>query len=264
MINDFLDCLRFKEHFNFWISLIWGCSSRLGQLSHQTCPWRTEEAGHSRVLIGGRRLVLSSLCFFADRGCFFKTNPTVFCGKTASFLVFLWLLSCYICHRPTDVVAIQRSRPTGKKNHNPDFRFHIPPCWLQLKLWTASTKLWSSCHSDFKAYWYNHMLNPRLNVSDVSRQFGWNPFSYWKQVSCLYHISHFLNVKEQWRMGRILGVVFLYNYPAWLMRMAFILIVCGSSGPRRRKHFLIMWQRGLISTGKGYSRRSDRKTGQLQ
>lgn len=55
------------------------------------------------------------------------------------------------------------------------------------------------------------------------------------------------------------GGVFLCNYPAWLMYMAFIFIICGSSGPRCRRHFSIMWQRSLTSTGKGYSRRSDKK-----
>lgn len=48
-----------------------------------------------------------------------------------------------------------------------------------------------------------------------------------KQVWDLHHISHFWNVKEQWRIDikvKLLGVISLYNYSAWLMYMAFTFI----------------------------------------
>lgn len=81
-----------------------------------------------------------------------------------------------------------------------------------------------------------------------------------KQVRCFRHVSHVWNVREQQRIlikVKLLGVMSLFNYAAWLMFMAFtfpLAIKLKLSHSHKHLLLLIMYRRSLMSMSKCYAR----------
>lgn len=81
-----------------------------------------------------------------------------------------------------------------------------------------------------------------------------------KQVRCFRHVSRVWNVRVQQRIlikVKLLGVMSLFNYAAWLMFMAFtfsLAIKLKLSHSHKHLLLLIMYRRSLMSMSKCYAR----------